>query len=98
MRREIVEIEGRDGTCVEAPTQIGGRALTPDYASPEQITGDTITTVSDVYSLGVLMYELLVGARPYRLQRSTRIALEHAIAMADIVAPSRVRIDQQVAA
>src|SRR6266550_3581639 len=36
-------------------TRIGGRALTPDYASPEQITGEAVTTASDVYSLGVLL-------------------------------------------
>ena len=52
-----------------APTQSAGRALTPDYASPEQIRGDAIGTASDVYSLGVVLFELLVGERPYRLQR-----------------------------
>jgi len=52
----------------KAPTQSAGRALTPDYASPEQIRGDAIGTASDVYSLGVVLFELLVGTRPYRLQ------------------------------
>ncbi len=52
-----------------APTQSAGRALTPDYASPEQIRGDAIGTASDVYSLGVVLFELLVGERPYRLER-----------------------------
>jgi serine/threonine protein kinase len=67
-------------------TQLGGRALTPDYASPEQISGAPISTASDVYSLGVVLYELLVGARPYKLKRGTRGELEEAILSAD--APS----------
>ena len=50
-------------------TQSAGRALTPDYASPEQIRGAAIGTASDVYSLGVVLFELLAGARPYRLER-----------------------------
>jgi serine/threonine protein kinase len=43
------------------------RLLTPEYASPEQVKGDAITTASDVYSLGILLCELLTGCRPYRL-------------------------------
>lgn len=46
------------------------RVMTPEYASPEQVRGETITTASDVYALGVLLYELLSGHRPYRLKGS----------------------------
>jgi serine/threonine-protein kinase len=47
-------------------TQRGGHPLTPRYASPEQITGEPISIASDVYSLGVVLYELLTGTRPYK--------------------------------
>ena len=47
------------------PTASMVRMMTPDYASPEQIRGSEVTTSSDVYSLGVLLYELLTGHRPY---------------------------------
>jgi serine/threonine-protein kinase len=64
-------------------TQLAGRALTLDYASPEQIKGEPIGTASDVYSLGVVAYELLTGAKPYKLKRGTAAELEEAIATAD---------------
>lgn len=44
------------------------RVMTPEYASPEQIKGSHITTASDIYSLGVILYELLTGERPYKLE------------------------------
>ena len=62
-----------------ALTQQGMRVLTPDYASPEQIAGLPVGTRSDVYSLGVLLFELLTGVRPYGSRRRSRAALEEAI-------------------
>ena len=85
-----------DGEARETElTRLGGSALTPDYASPEQIVGTPLTTASDVYSLGVVLYELLCGERPYRLKRGTRRELEDAIAHADAVPPSQARIDEE---
>lgn len=78
-------------------TQMSGRALTPDYASPEQIAGASITTAADVYSLGVMLYELLVGQRPYRLRRESRGALEEAILREDPLPPSRAIIGETAA-
>ena len=60
-------------------TQAAARLMTPDYASPEQARGETITTASDVYSLGVLLYELLTGHRPYRITGSSPVDTIRAI-------------------
>lgn len=49
------------------PTATSMRMMTPEYASPEQVRGEAVTIASDIYSLGVLLFELLTGHRPYRL-------------------------------
>lgn len=79
-----------DGEVLETDlTQRGGRALTLEYASPEQIAGRQVTTSSDVYSLGVLLYTLLCGHRPFQLERDSRGALEEAILSAQPIRPSQ---------
>ena len=60
-------------------TQTLARRMTPAYASPEQIKGTSITTATDIYSLGVVLYELLTGHRPYKFKQSTPAELERAI-------------------
>lgn len=57
-------------------TRIGGRAMTPDFAAPEQILGLPVTTATDVYSLGVLLYLLLCGRPPYERRQRTARELE----------------------
>jgi serine/threonine protein kinase len=70
-------------------TNVYDRAFTLDYASPELLHGDPINARSDIYSLGVVLYELLAGVRPYRLQRAASMGmLEQAIATVDVKRPS----------
>ncbi|MEP7244567.1 MAG: serine/threonine-protein kinase [Gammaproteobacteria bacterium] len=71
-------------------TQMGGRALTPAYAAPEQFSKQPITVATDVYSLGVILFELLAGRSPYPPTADTVGALEHAVLTSDLPLASSV--------
>ena len=71
-----------------AMTRTDLRPMTPEYASPEQVLGQPITTASDIYSLGVLLYWLLTGFHPYQLKTQSALELERAICQNDPEKPS----------
>jgi serine/threonine-protein kinase len=70
------------------PTRTELRIMTPEYASPEQILGEPVTTASDIYSLGVLLYELLTGHRPYRITRGHPHEISRAVCEEEPIRPS----------
>lgn len=76
------------GAHTMAPTVAGLQLMTPDYASPEQVRGELVTTATDVYSLGVLLYELLTGRRPYQLTSRSLAEVAHVICNAEPERPS----------
>ena len=69
-------------------TRTEWRVMTPEYASPEQVRGDSLTTASDVYALGVLLYELLCGRRPHRITSGSPKELEEVIVQREPARPS----------
>lgn len=80
-------LDHEDGTAVTA-TITRLRAMTPEYASPEQIRGEPVSTATDVYSLGVLLYELLCGRRPFRLRDLPHYEADRTVCEEDPPLPS----------
>ncbi len=66
----------------------GNQVLTPEYASPEQVRGLNITTASDIYSLGIVLYQLLCGHKPYEIKEYSPIELDRVISQSVIRKPS----------
>ena len=79
-----------DATAGEDLTMTGVALMTPAYASPEQVRGDEITYASDVYSLGVVLYELLTGHRPYRFKNYAPAEVERVVCETEAERPSTI--------
>lgn len=74
-------------------TQYQHRLMTPEYASPEQVRHDPVSTVSDVYSLGILLYELLTGELPYHFEKRSPAHIERVICSQKPAKPSDISRD-----
>lgn len=69
-------------------TQTGVKVMTPEFAAPEQVRGESVTTASDIYSLGVLLYLVLTGRRPYNLNTNSMLEIERIVCQTEPIRPS----------
>ena len=85
---KIIDPAARAGAA--PATMTGMRMMTPEYACPEQIRGEAVTTATDVYSLGVVLYELLSGHRPYRITTKNPLEIARVICEEEPKRPSTI--------
>ncbi|MEW5918709.1 MAG: serine/threonine-protein kinase, partial [Gemmatimonadota bacterium] len=80
-----------DGTAHgDTVTHLGSRAMTPEYAAPEQVRGEAVTTATDIYALGAVLYEILTGHRAHRFRRRSAAEVERVVCEQIPEAPSTV--------
>ena len=84
----IAKLLNPDWEMSVALTRSQVRLMTPEYAAPEQVRGHSITTATDVYALGVLLYEILSGRRPYKLRNRVQAEIERIICEVSPTRPS----------
>jgi eukaryotic-like serine/threonine-protein kinase len=84
----IAKLLDPEASMTGEQTMTFAAAMTPEYASPEQVRGEPMTTASDVCSLGVILYELLAGQRPYRIKRRSPAEIARAITEEEPLRPS----------
>ncbi|MFB6098432.1 MAG: serine/threonine-protein kinase [Salinibacter sp.] len=79
---------GADTPFTAPSTRTGRQLMTPEYAAPEQVKGEAVTTATDVYALGILLYELLAGRRPYALDQRSPYEVVQVVCETDPSRPS----------
>src|SRR5262249_11709955 len=87
---KLLDPELMDRTVETRPYE---RLMTPEYASPEQIRGQQVTTATDVYSLGIVLYQLLCGRHPYSFERRSWEEIENVVCRQEPIRPSDALAD-----
>jgi non-specific serine/threonine protein kinase/serine/threonine-protein kinase len=93
---KLLDAERAEGLIDTAATAVG--MMTPEYASPEQVRGEAITIATDIYSLGVVLYQLLTGRRPYQIKSLSPRDIVQAICEQEPLRPSTAVTREQEAA